>query len=645
LRVGCASIDRLAPLAPAVAHPRTDRSVSSSLSCLPAWDTFAFPLVCVEWSLPSLRAGAMNLLSHTPPAYGVGSLEPPKMKRPRSGSISNRLRSASVLCEESNLDKDTKGALKDLIIRDDPSLQPLMKRIEDGDPSVLREMIDSGTLRLGRQHMDDLLGEDGDLNLDFLNVGDVDVGSVTSDRHGDPFLGEEEDGGGQFEFSFNDDADDFAPGALHAPAPIPFKQDPSSRSRRNNSSLSSLSSSRPGPLITPDVKPIPVNGASNRDRSISFGAPLMEVFGMDIFDDPSAPQVPYSPMSHSPSRSMGSVGSSAMHGGVAGSSGSNLLARPGSNLSTSNLLNRPLHRDSIGCVEDILANTGSGRAPNSYGSAGFPGFDALDGADMMGDGNEPRLSSLSSLSSFGAMRNNGRSARTRSGGIATLPNQPHQSQYDTRNRGTRVPLRHQDSSEDASPGSAQSKSRNSKPKVSKPQQAKPSKPKPTVKPVQHQQTPQQQQTYQQYQHAAPQAQVHSRQQPPIQQPQAQQQQQQAHQAHQHHSVRGGQPPLHPRSTTNDHKTSAPVPIEQPPAFVYKPDPANINQTGHIGGYSPDSRRRRIEKFLQKRQNRVWMKKVKYDVRKNFADSRLRVKGRFVRKEDEQMLRELVAMTL
>jgi len=35
--------------------------------------------------------------------------------------------------------------------------------------------------------------------------------------------------------------------------------------------------------------------------------------------------------------------------------------------------------------------------------------------------------------------------------------------------------------------------------------------------------------------------------------------------------------------------------------------------------------------------------AQYDVRKNFADSRLRVKGRFVRKEDEQLLRELIAM--
>ena len=71
--------------------------------------------------------------------------------------------------------------------------------------------------------------------------------------------------------------------------------------------------------------------------------------------------------------------------------------------------------------------------------------------------------------------------------------------------------------------------------------------------------------------------------------------------------------------------------------------------GFVGIYSPEQRRHRIERFeqvnddigsieskslryfylfiylIQKRKNRVWTKKVKYDVRKNFADSRLRVK--------------------
>jgi hypothetical protein len=60
----------------------------------------------------------------------------------------------------------------------------------------------------------------------------------------------------------------------------------------------------------------------------------------------------------------------------------------------------------------------------------------------------------------------------------------------------------------------------------------------------------------------------------------------------------------------------------------------MRMEGMIGAYSPDSRKMRISRFIEKRSQRVWTKRVKYDVRKNFADSRVRVKGRFVKKEDE-----------
>lgn len=65
---------------------------------------------------------------------------------------------------------------------------------------------------------------------------------------------------------------------------------------------------------------------------------------------------------------------------------------------------------------------------------------------------------------------------------------------------------------------------------------------------------------------------------------------------------------------------------------------------YIGSYSPDARRKRIDRFLEKRKRRVWAKKVDYDVRKNFANSRLRVKGRFVKKEDEELLCQLMSYT-
>jgi hypothetical protein len=65
--------------------------------------------------------------------------------------------------------------------------------------------------------------------------------------------------------------------------------------------------------------------------------------------------------------------------------------------------------------------------------------------------------------------------------------------------------------------------------------------------------------------------------------------------------------------------------------------------GNIGAYSPESRKARIQRFLEKRQQRVWKQNVKYSVRKDFAKARLRVKGRFIKKDEENLLRELLQM--
>jgi hypothetical protein len=70
----------------------------------------------------------------------------------------------------------------------------------------------------------------------------------------------------------------------------------------------------------------------------------------------------------------------------------------------------------------------------------------------------------------------------------------------------------------------------------------------------------------------------------------------------------------------------------------------VKPQGWIGAYSPESRKVRLERFKQKRNHRVWTKKVKYGVRKNFADSRMRVKGRFVKKQDELLMRDLISLT-
>lgn len=69
----------------------------------------------------------------------------------------------------------------------------------------------------------------------------------------------------------------------------------------------------------------------------------------------------------------------------------------------------------------------------------------------------------------------------------------------------------------------------------------------------------------------------------------------------------------------------------------------VNRMDKIGIYGPEERKARITRFLEKRRNRVWAKKVKYDVRKNFADSRVRIKGRFVKKEDEAALNTMTTL--
>lgn len=59
----------------------------------------------------------------------------------------------------------------------------------------------------------------------------------------------------------------------------------------------------------------------------------------------------------------------------------------------------------------------------------------------------------------------------------------------------------------------------------------------------------------------------------------------------------------------------------------------INKGGRVGIYLPDERRARIAEFHTKRKVRIWRKRIKYDCRKKLADSRPRIKGRFVKRSD------------
>lgn len=54
-------------------------------------------------------------------------------------------------------------------------------------------------------------------------------------------------------------------------------------------------------------------------------------------------------------------------------------------------------------------------------------------------------------------------------------------------------------------------------------------------------------------------------------------------------------------------------------------------------YALETRRDKVERYLRKRKNRNWNKKISYKCRKEVADSRLRVKGRFVTRQQANRL--------
>lgn len=59
------------------------------------------------------------------------------------------------------------------------------------------------------------------------------------------------------------------------------------------------------------------------------------------------------------------------------------------------------------------------------------------------------------------------------------------------------------------------------------------------------------------------------------------------------------------------------------------------QPKQIGTISLEQRKLKIMRFLEKRKRRQWGRKISYDCRKRVADSRLRCKGRFIRKDQSE----------
>jgi len=59
----------------------------------------------------------------------------------------------------------------------------------------------------------------------------------------------------------------------------------------------------------------------------------------------------------------------------------------------------------------------------------------------------------------------------------------------------------------------------------------------------------------------------------------------------------------------------------------------LRPEGLIGAYTKEQRKQRIDRFREKKLRRIWQKQIKYDCRKRLADTRPRVKGRFVSRKE------------
>jgi hypothetical protein len=67
-------------------------------------------------------------------------------------------------------------------------------------------------------------------------------------------------------------------------------------------------------------------------------------------------------------------------------------------------------------------------------------------------------------------------------------------------------------------------------------------------------------------------------------------------------------------------------------FIALPLPARL-----IGSLTPEERYAKVRRYKEKRARRTWSKKINYGCRKRVADNRLRIKGRFVTKEQAKSI--------
>ena len=91
-------------------------------------------------------------------------------------------------------------------------------------------------------------------------------------------------------------------------------------------------------------------------------------------------------------------------------------------------------------------------------------------------------------------------------------------------------------------------------------------------------------------------------------------------------------PSLPEETSQSSPSQAALPAQSP-------DAADLLLKPQVGPLPLEVRKAKIEKYRRKRDRRRFKKIVEYQCRKKVADGRVRVKGRFVTKKQEEALKE------
>ena len=98
--------------------------------------------------------------------------------------------------------------------------------------------------------------------------------------------------------------------------------------------------------------------------------------------------------------------------------------------------------------------------------------------------------------------------------------------------------------------------------------------------------------------------------------------------------------LSPHLSEEAEQKPSPIKISEKKNTCIQIRKKKIEVSARVGTLSYEERQTKLQRYREKKKNRVWSKKINYNCRKKVAENRLRIKGRFVTKEQAIVLQKL-----